>query len=150
MNPQDVEALAQEIVAAAALIEGEDGREESEPSEALEAALAVESVLRELTGEARVLGPSADAETGLHADDDKAWFDARPTRTARLRPHRSTDARPSWAQDGQVLMTAVRRMHALDRCSPSVVSADALSGEPIADTDEAVLAAFRAANGLHY
>lgn len=61
MSPQEVEARAQEIIAAAALIEGDEESDDFEPSEALEAALAVESVLRELSGGAHLPGPAADA-----------------------------------------------------------------------------------------
>lgn len=149
MTPQEIEATAQRIIAAAALADGEIAGEPEVCSTALDAALTVEAAVRELSEGTAYMRGFHDAATP-DDDSDEAWFAAHPDRTARLRPHRCDERRPWWAADGQSLMAVVRCMSRWSTPSVEAIAADALGSEPIADTDEAVLRAMRRAQGLHY
>ena len=144
MNPQDIEAVAQRIAASAALADGEVEAEVEPQSDAVEAALAVEAVLREVSGGSKSTAVPAEAD---EPESDEAWFAANPGRTARLRPHQPGDRRSYWADDGQALMSVVRfSPKTMGAPFAEALPADALR-EPVADTDEAVLAAVRSARG---
>lgn len=142
MSPQEIEAAVQQILSSAALVEGE--AEAAGECDALQAALAVEAVLREVSGGSTPTAAPADADP----ESDEAWFAANPGRTARLRPHRPEERRPAWAEAGEPLMAVVRYFWCLGSPRAEVYPAEAFAGEPVADTDEAVLAAVRSARGL--
>ena len=139
MSPQEIEAVAQRIVAAAALVEGDP--EPVVESDAVEAARAVEAVLREVSGGSMPAAGPPEAEPAA----DEAWFAANPGRTARLRAHLPGDPRPHWAGAGQPLMSVVRYFPTSG--APSIEAIPAAAGA-VVDTDAAVLAAVRSARGL--
>jgi|GEM_PF-6038965 len=140
MTPEqaEAEAVVQEILAAAALADGEVmGAEPTADSPASDAASSVEAAFQAASAAAAL----ASASTRRSVPDG-AWFLANPGRTVRLRAHEPDEARPTaWAYHGEPLMSVVRPNSHGGSPSIEAYPAEAFTREPTADTDEGILAA---------